>query len=204
MSIHSYQRMYDRMAPFYAGAMRLLPMWRRYTQAVLPWLEQVPDRRALLEIGPGPGVLLGQLAHRFQVAVGVDLSLGMLYQAQQRLTRNRVLAYLVEGNATDLPFASDSFDAVVLTFTFSAIPNGPAAMNEIARVLTPGGLVTLVDAGVPDDGNAIGVGLARLWELFDDFMREEADLMRQAGLEVLERRQFGAFDGIRLVVGRKG
>jgi hypothetical protein len=42
-----------------------------------------------------------------------------------------------------------------------------------------------------------------LWELGGDFMREEAALMSQAGLDVITRREFGAFDSIRLVVSRK-
>jgi ubiquinone/menaquinone biosynthesis C-methylase UbiE len=203
MTLHHYQRMYDRMAPFYAAGMRLLPVWRRYTEAVLPWLAQLPADSRVLEIGPGPGVLLTRLAGRFALAVGLDLSCGMLVRAQGRLRGAGLPARLVQGDAVHLCFAASSFDAVVLTFTFSAIPDGLGAIKQMASVLRPGGLVTLVDAGIPDDHNPIGVGLAHLWEQFDDFMRDEADLMRQAGLEVLERRQFGAFDGIRLAVGRK-
>lgn len=199
-----YQRLYDRMAPCYAGAMRLLPVWRRYTEAVWPWLRTLPASSAVLEIGPGPGVLLAQLARRFRLAVGLDLSTGMLQQAQQRLSTAGLPARLVQGDAARLPLAAASFDAVALTFAFSAFPDGLGAMQEMARVLRPGGLLALVDAGLPSDGNPIGVALARTWQLFGDFMRDEAGLMAQAGLTVIERREFGAFDGIRLVVGRAG
>ena len=199
-----YQRLYDRMAPFYAGAMRLLPVWRRYIEAVWPWLWPLPASSAVLEIGPGPGVLLAQLARRFDFVAGLDLSTGMLHRAQQRLNAAGLPARLVQGDAARLPFAAASFDAVVLTFAFSAFPDGLGAMREMARVLRPGGRVILVDAGLPSDDNRIGVALARAWELFGDFMRDEAGLMEQAGLVVIERREFGAFDGIRLVVGRVG
>ena len=198
------QRLYDRMAPFYAGAMRLLPVWRRYTETVWPWLWQLPASSAVLEIGPGPGVLLAQLARRFRLTAGLDLSTGMLQQAQQRLGQAGQPALLVQGDAARLPLAAASFDAVVLTFAFSAFPDGLGAMREMARVLRPGGLAILVDAGLPGDGNRMGVALARGWTLFDDFMRDEAGLMAQAGLVVIERHEFGAFDGIRLVVGRAG
>jgi hypothetical protein len=70
-------------------------------------------------------------------------------------------------------------------------------------VLRPTGVLALVDAGVPSDGNRPGRILARTWELFGDFMRDEAALMQQAGFEIIERREFGVFDGIRLVVGEK-
>lgn len=199
-----YQRLYDRMAPFYASGMRLLPVWRRYTETALPWLDEVAVTGPVLEIGPGPGVLLEKQARRFDVAVGLDLSRGMLVQAQTRLRDAGLPARLVQGNAAALPFASASFAAVTLTFAFSAFPNGLAAMQEIARVLRAGGLVALVDAAEPDDGNAAGLALARTWELFGDFMRDEAGLMRQAGLEVIACHNFGAFRSIRLTVGKRG
>ncbi len=193
----NYQRLYDRMAPFYAPAMRLLPVWRRYTEAVLPWL---PGGNRILEVGPGPGVLLARLAERYALAVGFDLSSGMLWRAQKRAQS----ATLVQGDAAILPFAPNSFDAVTMTFVFSAIPAGPAALRECHQVLRPDGVLALVDAGIPSDGNHPGRLLARTWELFGDFMRDEATLMQQAGFEIVERREFGVFDGIRLVVGRKG
>jgi ubiquinone/menaquinone biosynthesis C-methylase UbiE len=199
-SSFNYQRFYDRLAPIYATAIRLIPVWRHYIEQVLPWL---PNTGAVLEIGPGPGLLLAQLAGRCPLAVGLDFSPGMIRQAHRHLRRANLPVGLVRGNATCLPFAAGSFDGVTTTFTFSAIPDGPAAMSEMARVLRPAGLLALVDSGFPGDGNLIGRGLVRVWELFGDFMRDEAALMREAGLEVIERREFGAFDIIRLVVGRK-
>jgi len=196
----SYARFYDLLAPFYATGQRLLPMWRRYTEEVLPWL---PPAGSVLEIGPGPGVLLEKMAGRHPMAVGLDLSSGMLHEAKQRLIRAHRRTELIQGNAVQLPLASDSLDGVAMTFAFSAIPDGQRAMHEMARVLREGGVLALVDAGYPSDGNRIATALARLWEKGGDFMRDEASLMRQAGLEIVIRREFGAFDHIRLVVGRK-
>jgi ubiquinone/menaquinone biosynthesis C-methylase UbiE len=195
-----YRRFYDWLAPIYATAQRLLPMWRRYTEEALPWL---PPTGAVLEIGPGPGLLLEKLAGRHPLAVGLDLSPGMLREASRRLRRAHRRTRLVRGDATHLPFAPDSFEGVATTFAFSAIPDGLTAMGEMARVLCPAGVLALVDAGYPSDRNRIGMGLARLWELGGDFMRDEAALMGQAGLEVIVRRELGAFNSIRLVVGRK-
>ncbi len=196
----NYKRFYDWLAPIYAAAQGLFPMWRRYTEAAPPWL---PPTGAVLEIGPGPGLLLQKLAGRHPLAVGLDLSPGMLRESKRRLRRAHRYTRLVQGNAIHLPFAPGSFDGIVTTFAFSAIPDGPAAMSEMARVLRPGGVLALVDAGYPSDGNRVGSALARLWELGGDFMRDEAGLMRQAGLDVIQRREFGAFDSIRLVVSRK-
>lgn len=196
----NYQRFYDWLAPVYATGQRLLPMWRGYTEEVLAWL---PPTGLIVEIGPGPGLLLEKLAGRHPLAVGLDLSPGMLRHAKRRLERAHRRTRLVRGDATTLPFASDSLDGIATTFTFSAIPDGLAAMREMARVLRRDGVLALVDAGYPVDGNRAGTALARLWELGGDFMRDEAVLMSQAGLEIVVRREFGAFNGMRLVVGRK-
>ncbi|MCO6449163.1 MAG: methyltransferase domain-containing protein [Caldilineales bacterium] len=196
MPAFDYQRLYDRMAPFYAPAMRLLPVWRRYTEAILPWL---PADGRILEVGPGPGVLHARLATPTRMAVGLDLSTGMLKQARKRVP----LARLICGNAVNLPFAARSFDAVAMTFVFSAIPDGQQAMREFARLLQSGGILALVDAGIPSNGNRPGRWLAAAWERFGDFMRDEAALMRQAGFEIVEQREFGAFNSIRLAIGRK-
>ena len=191
---------YDALAPFYAAAMGLLPMWRQYTEAVLPHL---PNGGRVLEIGPGPGLLLSRLAGRYPMAVGLDLSTGMLRQAQKRLQGADLPVHLSRANALDIPFASGSFDAVVTTFALSAIPDGIGAIGEMARVLKKGGVLALVDACYPGDGNMIGSALAKLWELGGDFMREEDKLIQAAGMEVVHQREFGAFNSIRVVVGRR-
>jgi len=195
-----YRRLYDRLAPVYGPALNLLPMWRRYTEAALPWL---PPSGAILEIGPGPGALHRTLAARYAHTVALDLSPGMLAQAQKRLRAAGLSSELVRGNAVCLPFAAECFDGIVLTFAFSAIPDGAAAVAEMARVLHPGGVIALVDACDPENGNRVAHWLARLWERFGDFVRDEAALMRAAGLAIDEKREFGAFHSIRLTVGRK-
>jgi len=196
----NYQRLYDRMAPFYASMMRLFPMWLRYAEQVLPWLEH---RSTVLEIGPGPGVLHEQIARDHSFTVGSDLSLGMLRRTQHRLLRQALPSRLVQANALQLPFADDTFEGLVLTFVFSAIPDGTAALREMRRVLCPAGVLALVDACVPENGGVMARGLGRMWELFGDYLRDEAALMRAVGLKVVERREFGAFHSIRLTVARK-
>ncbi len=195
-----YQQMYDRMAPFYGIFWQWVKPWYRYTMAVLP---ELPEGGSVLEIGPGPGVLHEQLVDRYALVVGFDLSRGMLGKTHERLNQMGKSGRLVQGDATRLPFATACFDALTMTFVFSAIPDGPIAMSEFYRVLRPGGVLALVDAGEPDNKNRPGMWLARAWELFGDFMREEAALMQAAGFAVRKRKQFGAFDSIRLVVGQK-
>ena len=196
----NYQRLYDHMAPFYASAMRLLPMWTRYTQQALPCL---PQAGAILEIGPGPGVLLAQIVQARRQVVAADLSLQMLRRAQHRLRQSNLPAHFTQANVMHLPFIAGTFDGIVLTFVFSAIPNGAAAMCEMQRVLRPNGVLVLIDACLPGDNNRIARGLGRLWTLFGDSLRDEAALMQAGGLDAIERHEFGAFHSIRLTAGRK-
>lgn len=200
MSRFNYQRFYDKIAACYGPAMSLLPPWLSYIRRALPC---VSSSGRILEIGPGPGVLLQELAAGHDLAVGVDLSLGMIRQAKRRLAGADRSAELVQGDLIHLPFGDAVFDGVVMTFVLSAVPEGVAGLREVARVLRPGGLVSLVDAGIPSTGNRVGLALARGWTLFGDYMRDEAAMMEEAGLDVLERHEYGAFDGIRLVVGKK-
>ena len=200
MDTFDYTRFYNSIAPVYAFGQALLPVWRGYVESVFPWM---PAQGQLLEIGPGPGLLLSQLARREGMVVGLDLSPGMLHECQRRLRKDGLTAGLVNADSAHLPLAPESFDGVVLTFSFSAFPDGAGVMAEIVRVMRPKGVVTLVDACLPSSGNWAGVALARAWERFGDFMRDEADLMRGAGPDIVVSREFGAFDSIRLTVGRK-
>jgi demethylmenaquinone methyltransferase / 2-methoxy-6-polyprenyl-1,4-benzoquinol methylase len=196
----NYQHLYDRVAPFYTPAMRLLPMWLRYAQCTLPWLD---EKQAVLEIGPGPGVLHEQIARSHLFMVGLDLSLGMLRHTQRRLLRQELTPRLVQANAIVLPFADNTFDGIVLTFVFSAIPDGSAALREMQRVLCPDGVLALVDACLPVSGDLVARGLGRMWTLFGDVLRDEASLMRSVGFNVVECKEFGAFHSLRMTVARK-
>jgi ubiquinone/menaquinone biosynthesis C-methylase UbiE len=193
----NYQRFYDRIAGLYGLA---FPLWRGYAARALPHL---PPTGAILEIGPGPGVLHREIAAQYPFVAGLDLSHGMLRQTQRRLRRADLTPRLVRADAVTLPFMNASFDGILLTFVFSAIPDGDAAMHEMARVLRPGGVIALVDACEPANRNRIGMWLARQWERFGDFMRDEAALMRAAGLDVIACEEFGPFHSMRVTAGTK-
>lgn len=194
--VFDYESLYDRIAGIYGLT---APLWWGYIARALPW---TPAEGPVLEIGPGPGYLLVALTRRGS-AFGLDLSSRMLRQARRRLTKASLRAPLVQGDAAHLPFADRSFQAVVLTFTFSAVPDGPGALREMKRVLRPGERVVIVDAGIPEDRNRMALFLARQWERFGDRMRDEAALMESIGLTVVHREEFGPWRCMRVVVGEK-
>lgn len=91
-----------------------------------------PETR-LLEAGCGTGLVLGRLAPHAKVAVGVDLSSGMLKKARAKnLT-------VVQGSVTQLPLADASFDLVCSFKVLAHVEAIEEAMREFSRVLRPGG-----------------------------------------------------------------
>jgi len=97
----------------------------------------------ILEIGPGTGYYTLEMAdwvgHQGSVEI-FDLQQEMLDHTIRR-ARERGLWNVnpTQGDAQELPYEDDSFDAVVLVTVLGEIPDQDAALREIARVLRPGG-----------------------------------------------------------------
>jgi SAM-dependent methyltransferase len=115
--------------------------------------------RLLLGLGPGDGVLdvacgpgnfvrdFGRLVGPSGLVVGLDASATMLRRgvadtgAARR--RNGNVAF-VRGSATDMPFRDATFDAVCCFAALHLFDDPFAALDEMARVLTPGGRIALL------------------------------------------------------------
>ncbi|MGM3307650.1 class I SAM-dependent methyltransferase [Anabaena sp. WFMT] len=107
---------------------------------------ELPANANVLDLGCGTGRLLDRLAGQFPElrGTGLDLSPQMLRVARQNNRHRPRLIYL-EGNAESLPFAEGQFDAVFNTISFLHYPQPEQVLNEITRVLSPGGRFYLVD-----------------------------------------------------------
>ncbi len=118
---------------------------RRWRRAAL---EAVGPNRGdrVLDLGCGTGDLAALLARAGAVAVGMDLSQGMLAEARRK-TAGRV--GLVRGSAFELPFADATFAGAVSGFVLRNLDDLPKAFAELARVIEPGGRVGLVDITEP-------------------------------------------------------
>lgn len=98
----------------------------------------------VLEVAVGTGLNLGKYPHDVKLT-GIDLSEEMLRIARSRAQELGRSVDLQQGDAHALPFGDDAFDTVVCTFGLCAIPDLEAALDEMARVLRPGGKLILVD-----------------------------------------------------------
>ncbi len=112
-------------------------------------LGPTPGER-LLEIGFGTGHLLAELARAVGPAgqvVGIDISENMLAQAQELLERENLSerVTLDRGDAEDLPYASDSFDGILMCFALELFDTRqiPRVLAQCQRVLRPGGRIVV-------------------------------------------------------------
>ena len=141
------------------GVLEDMDIAARFTAAVYDpffWLAEraglAERRRALvaqahgrtLEIGAGTGL---NAAH---YPDDVDLILTEPDEAMAARLRGRLDALgrradVVRAGADDLPFAASSFDTVVSTLVLCTVPDQKAALQEITRVLRPGGVLLFLE-----------------------------------------------------------
>jgi len=101
----------------------------------------------VLDIGSGPGLLALDISQKMAGSgsvVGVDMADNMIESAEKLCADNKRVSF-EQGDAMSLPFADNSFDAVVSTQVYEYVPDLDAALAEFARVLRPGGRGVIVD-----------------------------------------------------------
>lgn len=119
---------------------------QRWVEA--PWFyarRPLPAGAKVLEIGCGKGRGLRIMLEDWKAShvTGLDIDPRMLTQAAQTVQQHKLPATLVSGNAEDLPFPAQQFDAVVSFGALHHVPTWQNAVTHIARVLKSGGLVYL-------------------------------------------------------------
>jgi SAM-dependent methyltransferase len=109
--------------------------------------------KRVLDIATGPGYVAARAAERGAESVGVDFSETMLAFARSRSPSIE----FVRGDATELPFPADSFDATTCAFLLLHLGRPEAAAAEVARVLVPGGRASFSVWDEPSRGRWLGV-----------------------------------------------
>jgi ubiquinone/menaquinone biosynthesis C-methylase UbiE len=116
--------------------------WYTWTQTIL---DDIQGQR-ILELGHGPGHLLGQISASF--VVGLDRS----QQMSQLARRSNPAANLVHADGALLPFAPGSFDQIIATFPTEYIVQ-PGTLEGIRRILAVNGeFILLPIAWIESDG----------------------------------------------------
>jgi demethylmenaquinone methyltransferase / 2-methoxy-6-polyprenyl-1,4-benzoquinol methylase len=146
--------MFGRVAPRYDLANHLLSAnvdvyWRNRTVARVRDVLRRPEAR-VLDLACGTGDLLIALEREAnRRLIGSDFCHPMLTGAQTKLESGRLRSVLVESDALALPFADASLDLITIAFGYRNLANYRAGLDEMRRVLRPGGALAILEFTQP-------------------------------------------------------
>jgi len=177
---------WNRCAPTYADGFAALT--GQATTALLD-LAGVGRGTELLDVGTGPGTLLGDALARGAHVTAVDVAPAMVVAAQ---TRHPGIDVRV-ADAHRLPFPDASFDAVTIGFCLHHTADSTTVLHEAQRVLRPGGRLALTVWDVMTNLEAFSLGFAAFAEELPD-LEPPQPLGEQPGdyERLLERNGFTA------------
>lgn len=143
--------------------------------------------KRILDVGSGAGQILGHLmkeARPDAELVAFDLSHGMLRRARQRLNSNR--PRYIAGDLMRLPFADDTFDCVTCGWVIEHLPDPRPGLQEIGRVLQPGGSLLLLAT----EETFLGALVSRTWKCRTYNRQELQSACEESGLPWKEQLWF--------------
>jgi phosphatidylethanolamine/phosphatidyl-N-methylethanolamine N-methyltransferase len=159
----------------------------------------------VLEVGVGTGIALSRYQPHLAIT-GIDLSPDMLAVARRRVMREHMshVRDLIEMDAAALTFESESFDTVAVMYTITVVPRPELVLDEVARVLKPGGEAVIVSHFAANHGWRGGlerllVPLTRRLGWRSDFPL--AGILNHPDLALVETSRlapFGVFSIVRL------
>jgi len=100
----------------------------------------------VLEVAPGPGYLAIEIVRLTGChLMGIDISETFVRSAAENARRAGLDIAFQRGDAADLPFPGDQFDVVLCRAALKNFARPLAALNEMHRVLKPGGVALVID-----------------------------------------------------------
>jgi len=184
------------------------PSYRMFLEELYTWRGQDSQSFDLLDIGCGTGTFDAMLAATSMPAriVGLDCAESMCQVASEKAHHAGVADHIhyITADSEHLPFADASFDAVTCSNSFHHYPHQQFVVNEMHRVLRPGGRLMLID-GFRD--NIIG------WVAFDviiDHVEKHVhhapwstidQYFKTSGLVNVRRRKFNFLIPLCLTIG---
>lgn len=147
-------QMFNRIAPYYDFLNRLLSMgvdqyWRRV--AIGKLRDSGPQHILDVATGTGDVAIMAARLLRPTSIVGVDISNEMLEIGKAKI-KNKGLEKLItlkEGDSENLPFPSNTFDAITVAFGVRNYENLEKGLSDMLRVLKPGGKLVILEFSRP-------------------------------------------------------
>ena len=189
MDLRSVEKAYRRLAGTYDTVFG--PFFHPGHKTVVNNLDLNPGDK-VLEMGVGTGLSLPLYPRDVEIH-GIDVSGPMLQKARDKRIRDHLenVKSLDIMDAENTSYADDTFDVVVASYVVTVVPNPLQCIDEMRRVCKPDGELVIVNHFHSDNALLAGFekALAPLSKTvgFRPNMRE-SDLVRDARLDVIERR----------------
>jgi ubiquinone/menaquinone biosynthesis C-methylase UbiE len=166
--------------------------------------QEIRPNSAVLEVAPGPGYFTIELAKlgTFRVT-GLDISKTFVDIARRNAREAGVNAAFEVGNASSMPFESSTFDFLLCRAAFKNFAEPVRALQEMYRVLKPGGRALIIDLRRDTPQKAVnqmvdemhlGLGSAVLTKLTFRFMLLKRAYTRGEFEQFLSQTRFGKVD----------
>lgn len=138
--------MFDHVAPAYDLTNTVLTgglvhVWRKAVTDAL----RVRSGMSILDVAAGTGTSAAAYAKAGACVTAFDFSAGMIEQGKKRYPE----LDFVQGDAMDMPFDHDSFDAVTISYGLRNINDPRVALSEMLRVVKPGGEIVVCEFSTP-------------------------------------------------------
>lgn len=159
---------------------------------------ELPTASTVLEVGPGAGDLLRELARRYEQVIALDNSEEMLSLTRKSISgvlRDRVT--FVNASLEDYSGQDGSLDCVVLNMVLHHLPSPRQAFNRIRELLRPGGRLLLADLG-PHDQEWVRDSCGDVWLGFDP--QELRDWALGAGFSEPQSLYLGLKNGFQIQI----
>ena len=118
---------------------------RRFQDAARTVIERTVLGAAVLEVAPGPGYLAIAMAKSGRQVTALDISRTFVEMGSENARKAGVQVDFRHGNASAMPLGDESFDYVVCMAAFKNFTDPVGAINEMHRVLEPGGEACILD-----------------------------------------------------------
>ena len=148
------EQMFDKVSTNYDFLNRVLTFgidinWRKRVVKVVA--ENKPKQ--LLDIATGTGdfaIMLAKLNP--EKVIGLDISQGMLDKGIEKIKNKKLesLIDMIQGDSENMPFKDNTFDAITVGFGVRNFENLDKGLQEIFRVLKPGGILAILETSQPE------------------------------------------------------
>ena len=136
MKVKMKKSIWDIFAPIYERAMK---SQKNIYDFMYSEISKTVAGKIVLELATGPGMIARHIAHSAKSVIATDFAPNMIETAKKTEIPQNVT--FETADATNLSYADDSFDVVVIANALHIIPNPEKALCEIKRVLKSGGLM---------------------------------------------------------------